>query len=34
MLAKTVADPSSDAVGVSVLSSYVFTPFLYIIVRG
>ncbi|MGI8734675.1 MAG: hypothetical protein ACR2LM_15385 [Pyrinomonadaceae bacterium] len=34
MLARTVADPSSDAVGVSVLSSYVFTPFLYIIVRG
>ena len=34
MLARTVADHSSDAVGVSVLSSYVFTPFLYIIVRG
>lgn len=34
MLARTVADPSSDAVGISVLSSYVFTPFLYIIVRG
>lgn len=34
MLARTVADPSSDAVGVSVLSSYVFTPFLYITVRG
>ena len=34
MLGKTVADPTSDAVGVSVLSSYVFTPFLYIIVRG
>ena len=34
MLARTVADPSSDAVGVSVLSSYVFTPFLYVIVRG
>ncbi|MCM3870954.1 MAG: hypothetical protein ND895_09720 [Pyrinomonadaceae bacterium] len=34
MLARTVADPTSDAVGVSVLSSYVFTPFLYIIVRG
>ena|SRR5687768_12596292 len=34
MLAKTVADPTSDAVGVSVLSSYVFTPFLYIIIRG
>ena len=34
MLAHTVADPTSDAVGVSVLSSYVFTPFLYIIVRG
>ena len=34
MVAKTVADPTSDAVGVSVLSSYVFTPFMYIIVRG
>lgn len=34
MLARTVADPTSDAVAVSVLSSYVFTPFLYIIVRG
>ena len=34
MLANTVADPASDAVGVSVLSSYVFTPFMYIIVRG
>jgi len=34
MLARTAADPTSDAVGVSVLSSYVFTPFLYIIVRG
>ncbi|MGI9067325.1 MAG: hypothetical protein ACR2HX_13110 [Pyrinomonadaceae bacterium] len=34
MLARTVADPTSDAVGVSVLSSYVFTPFLSIIVRG
>ena len=34
MLARAVADPTSDAVGVSVLSSYVFTPFLYIIVRG
>lgn len=34
MLGRTVADQSSDAVGVSVLSSYVFTPFLYIIVRG
>ena len=34
MLARTVADASSDAVGVSVLSSYVFTPFLYVIVRG
>lgn len=34
MLGRTVADPTSDAVGVSVLSSYVFTPFLYIIVRG
>ncbi|HET6892933.1 MAG TPA: hypothetical protein VFH31_17645 [Pyrinomonadaceae bacterium] len=34
MLAHTVADPASDAVGVSLLSSYVFTPFIYIIVRG
>lgn len=34
MLAHTVADPASDAVGVSVLSTYVFTPFMYIIVRG
>jgi hypothetical protein len=34
MLARAVADPTSDAVGVSVLSSYVFTPFLYIIVRS
>ena len=34
MLANTVADPASDAVGVSVLSTYVFTPFMYIIVRG
>ncbi len=33
MLAATVANPTSDAAGVSVLSSYVFTPFLYIIVR-
>lgn len=34
MLARTVSDISTDAVSVSVLSSYVFTPFLYIIVRG
>jgi hypothetical protein len=34
LLANTALDPSSDAVSVSVLSSYVFTPFLYIIVRG
>jgi hypothetical protein len=33
MLANTVTDPSSDAVGVSVLSTYVFTPYLYVIVR-
>lgn len=33
MLANTVADPTSDATAVSVLSTYVFTPFLYIIVR-
>ncbi len=33
MLARTLADPLSDAVGVSVLSTYVFTPFMYIIVR-
>ncbi len=33
MLVATVANPTSDAAGVSVLSSYVFTPFLYIIVR-
>ncbi|MFN2533292.1 MAG: hypothetical protein ABR555_18570 [Pyrinomonadaceae bacterium] len=34
MLTRAVADPTSDAVIVSVLSSYVFTPFLYVIVRG
>ncbi|HKY28732.1 MAG TPA: hypothetical protein VJM12_12405 [Pyrinomonadaceae bacterium] len=34
MVTHAVADPSSDAVHVSVLSTYVFTPFLYIIVRG
>jgi hypothetical protein len=34
MVTNTVTDPTSDAVGVSVLSSYVFTPFMYIIVRG
>lgn len=33
MLAAAVANPSSDATSVSVLSSYVFTPFLYIIVK-
>lgn len=33
MLANTVTDPSSDAVGVSVLSTYAFTPYLYVIVR-
>ena len=34
MLQRAVADPSSDAVTVSVLSSYAFTPFLTIVVRG
>lgn len=34
LLARAAADPSSDATHVSVLSSYVFTPFLIIIVRG
>jgi len=34
MLQRAAADPSSDAVIVSVLSSYAFTPFLTIVVRG
>jgi hypothetical protein len=33
MLVRVVSDPSSDAVTVSVLSSYVFTPFLTVVVR-
>ncbi|HYO90289.1 MAG TPA: hypothetical protein VEQ40_01575, partial [Pyrinomonadaceae bacterium] len=33
LLARAANDPASDAVTVSVLSSYAFTPFLYIIVR-
>lgn len=33
LLARAVADPASDATTVSLLSSYAFTPFLYIIVR-
>lgn len=32
LLARAASDPSTDAVTVSVLSSYAFTPFLYIIV--
>lgn len=34
MLGRAAADQSSDAVTVSVLSSYVFTPFLTVVVRG
>jgi hypothetical protein len=34
MLQRAVLDPSSDAVIVSVLSSYVFTPFLTVVARG
>lgn len=34
MISRAAADPSSDAVIVSVLSSYVFTPFLTVVVRG
>jgi len=34
MLQRAAADPSSDAVTVSVLSSYAFTPFLTVVVRG
>jgi hypothetical protein len=33
LLQRAVADPSSDAVTVSVLSSYAFTPFLTVVVR-
>lgn len=33
MLGRAAADPSSDAVTVSVLSSYAFTPFLTVVVR-
>ncbi|HEX8493557.1 MAG TPA: hypothetical protein VF658_11990 [Pyrinomonadaceae bacterium] len=33
LLARAVNDPAADAITVSVLSSYAFTPFLYIIVR-
>lgn len=33
LLARSANDPAADAVTVSVLSSYAFTPFLYIIVR-
>jgi hypothetical protein len=34
MFQRSAADPSSDATHVSVLSSYVFTPFMTIVVRG
>lgn len=33
LLARSINDPAADAVTVSLLSSYAFTPFLYIIVR-
>jgi hypothetical protein len=33
MLGRAAADPSTDAVAVSVLSSYAFTPFLTVVVR-
>lgn len=33
MVSRAVNDPAADATTVSVLSSYVFTPFLYLIVR-
>lgn len=33
MVSRVVNDPAADATTVSVLSSYVFTPFLYLIVR-
>jgi hypothetical protein len=33
LLARSINDPAADAVTVSVLSSYAFTPFLYIVVR-
>jgi hypothetical protein len=34
MFQRAAADPSSDATSVSVLSSYAFTPFMTIVVRG
>jgi hypothetical protein len=34
MLGRAAADPASDAITVSILSSYVFTPFLTVVVRG
>ncbi|HKR01041.1 MAG TPA: hypothetical protein VJT09_10230 [Pyrinomonadaceae bacterium] len=34
MLQRAAADPSSDATTVSVLSSYAFTPFMTLVVRG
>lgn len=34
MFQRAAADPSSDATHVSVLSSYVFTPFMTLVVRG
>ncbi len=34
MFARAAADPSSDATTVSVLSSYAFTPFLNIVIKG
>lgn len=33
LLGRTVNDPAADAITVSVLSSYAFTPFLYVIAR-
>lgn len=33
LLARAASDPASDAITVSVLSSYAFTPFLYVIAR-
>lgn len=33
MVSRAALDPASDAITVSVLSSYAFTPFLYVIVR-
>jgi hypothetical protein len=34
MLGRAAADPASDAITVSILSSYAFTPFLTVVVRG